>query len=30
MSMRRYFDLHYWVARWMDRAFARQQARGKN
>lgn len=30
MSMRRYFDLHYWVARWMDRAFARQQARQKN
>lgn len=30
MNLRRYFDLHYWVARWMDRAFAREQTRQKN
>ncbi len=30
MNLRRYLDVHYWVARWMDRAFARQQARKKN
>ena len=27
MSLRRYFDIHYWVARWMDRAFARERSR---
>lgn len=30
MNLRRYLDVHYWVARWMDRAFVRQQARQKN
>ncbi len=30
MNLRRYLDMHYWVARWMDRAFERQQARQKN
>lgn len=30
MNLRRYFDIHYWVARWMDRAFARKQARQKS
>lgn len=27
MKLRRYLDVHYWVARWMDRAFCRQQKR---
>lgn len=29
MNLRHYLNVHYWVARWMDRAFARQQARQK-
>lgn len=27
MNLRRYLDIHYWVARWMDRAYCRQQKR---
>lgn len=30
MNLRHYLNVHYWVARWMDRAFARRQARQKN
>ena len=29
MNLRRYLDIHYWVARWMDRAFDRQQKRNQ-
>ncbi len=27
MSLRRYLDIHYWIARWMDRAFVRERSR---
>ncbi len=27
MSLRLYLDIHYWIARWMDRAFARERSR---
>ncbi len=30
MNLRRYLDIHYWIARWMDRAFDRQHKRERS
>ena len=30
MSLRRYLDIHYWIARWMDRAFDSQHRRERS